>query len=80
MKSKSAQAAAFEAFSKMINIQKPTSVQIKFWTDQGKEFKRYFRKHCEELGVEVYSTYGDSESAIAERFVRTLKNIFLHFF
>ena len=46
MKSKSAQ-AAFDAFSKMINIKKPTSVPIKFWTDQGKEFKGYFRKHCE---------------------------------
>ena len=76
MKSKSAQAAAFEAFSKMINIQKSISVPIKLWTDQGKEFKRYFRKHCEELGVEVYSTYGDSKSAIADWFVRTLKNIF----
>ena len=74
MKSKSAQ-GAFEAFSKMINIEKPTSVHIKLWTDQGKEFKGYFRKHCEELGVEVYSNYGDSKSAIAERFVRTYKNI-----
>ena len=79
MKSKSVQ-AAFEAFSKMINIEKPTSVPIKLWKDQGKEFKGYFRKHCEELGVEVYSTYGDSKSAIAERFVRTLKNFYTNFF
>ena len=79
MKSKSAQ-AAFDAFSKMIIIKKPTSVPIQLWTDQGKEFKGHFRKHCEELEVEVYSTYGDSKSAIAERFVRTLKKILYKFF
>ena len=74
MKSKSA-LAAFEVFSKMINIEKTTSVPIKLWTDQGKEIKVYFKKHCEVPGVEVDSTYGDSKSAIEERFVRTLKNI-----
>ena len=64
----------------MIKIKKPISVPIKLWTDQGKEFKGYFRKYSEELGVEVYSTYGDLKSAIAERFVRTLKNILYNFF
>ena len=47
----------------------------KIWVDQGSEFyNNYFKKFLKINNIEMYSTYNDGKSAVAERFVRTLKN------
>ena len=50
------------------------------WVDQGSEFcGRSFKKRLEENDIEMYSTYNEGKSAIAERFIRTWKNnIYMH--
>ena len=49
-------------------------VPKKLWTDKGKEFyNKDMGKLLKEYGVELYSTFGNSKSAIVERFNRTLK-------
>ena len=71
---------ALEPFKKMINPHNPITVPVKVWTDQGKEFKGSFKKFCNYLKIGLHSTYGESKSAIAERYVRTVKNILYKFF
>ena len=47
----------------------------KKWLDQDSEFyNNSFKKWLEDNGIEVYSTYNEGKSVIAERFIRTLKN------
>ena len=52
----------------------------KIWTDQGSEFyNNSFTDFLKINNIEMYSTYNEGKSVIAERFVRTLKNkIFKH--
>ena len=46
------------------------------WTDSGSEFKnKLINKWYSDHGITRYSTYGNSKSAIVERFNRTMKNI-----
>ena len=48
----------------------------KIWVDTGSEFyNNYFEKWLRDNNIEMYSTHNDGKSVIAERFIRTLKNI-----
>ena len=64
------------AFKKIISKCKPN----KIWIDQGSEFdNNTFKDFLEINKVEIYSTYNEGKSIVAERFIRTLKNkIFKH--
>ena len=44
----------------------------KIWVDQASEF--YNKSFKDFLNIEVYSTYNERKSVVAERFIRTLKN------
>ena len=61
------------AFNKIIKQsgRKPN----KIWVDQGSEFyNRDFKKWLSYNDIEMYSTYNEGKSVVAERFIRTLKN------
>ena len=47
----------------------------KIWVDQGSEFyNTHFKKWLKDNNTEMYSTHNEKKSAVAERFIRTLKN------
>ena len=47
----------------------------KIWVDQGSEFYiNTFKDFLKINNVEMYSTYNEEKSAVAERFIRTLRN------
>ena len=47
----------------------------KIWVDQGSEFyNNTFKKLLNNNDIEMYSTYNEGKSVVAERFIRTLKN------
>ena len=52
----------------------------KIWVDQGSEFcNSTFKDFLKINNTEMYSTYNEGKSVVAERFIRTLKNkIFKH--
>ena len=52
----------------------------KMWFDQGSEFYyNYFKDILKINNIEMYSTYNEGKSVVAERFIRRLKNkIFKH--
>ena len=52
----------------------------KIWVDQGSEFyNNSFKDFLNANNIEMYSTYNEGKSVVAERFIRTLKNkIFKH--
>ena len=52
----------------------------KIWVDQGSEFyNKSFTDFFKINKTEMYSTYNEGKSVVAERFMRTLKNkIFKH--
>ena len=52
----------------------------KMWIDQGGEFyNKLFKRFLKINNTEMYSTYNEEKSVVAERFIRTLKNkIFKH--
>ena len=52
----------------------------KIWVDQGSEFyNQSFKDFLKVNNIEMYSTYNEGKSVVAERFIRTLKNkIFKH--
>ena len=61
------------AFNKIIkqSNRKPN----KIWVDQGGEFyNNVFQKWLSDNDVNMYSTYNQGKSVVAERFIRTLKN------
>ena len=65
------------AFQKIISKgRKPN----KIWVDQVSEFyNNSFKDFLKINNIEMYSTYNEGKSAVAERFIRTLKNkIFKH--
>ena len=65
------------AFQKIISKgRKPN----KIWVDQGGDFhNKLFKRFLNISNTEMYSTYNERKSVVAERFIRTLKNkIFKH--
>ena len=64
------------ALKKIISKRKPN----KTWVDQGSEFyNNTFKDFLKINNIEMYSTYNEGKSVVAERFIRTLKNkIFKH--
>ena len=52
----------------------------KIWVDQGGEFyNKLSKRHLKINNIEMYPTYNERKSVVAERFIRTLKNkIFKH--
>ena len=64
------------AFKKIISKRKPH----KIWVHQRSEFyKKSFKYFLKINNIEMYSTYNEGKSVVAERFIRTLKNkIFKH--
>ena len=65
------------AFKKIISEgRKPN----KIWVDQGSEFyNNAFKDFLKINNIEMYSTYNEGKSVVAEKFIRTLKNkIFQH--
>ena len=60
------------AFQKIISEgRKPN----KIWVDQGGEFyNNLFKRFLKINNIEMYSTYKEGKSVVAERFIRTLKN------
>ena len=61
------------AFNKIIkqSNRKPN----KIWVDQGGEFyNNDFEKWLSDNDINMYSTYNEGKSVVAERFIRTLKN------
>ena len=60
------------AFKKILNNsnRKPNKV----WTDQGSEFyNNSFKDFLKKNNIEIYSTYNEGKSVVAERFIRTIK-------
>ena len=50
----------------------------KIWVDQGGEFyNKLFKRFLKISNIEMYSTYNEGKSVVAERFIRTLKTRFL---
>ena len=47
----------------------------KVWADQGTEFKGEFRKFCTDKKIKIYSTRSETKTAVAERAIKSLKNI-----
>ena len=61
---------AFQIFLK-VSARKPHSI----WVDKGSEFYNFhFKKWLEDNSIEMYSTHNGRKSAVAERFIRTIKN------
>ena len=50
----------------------------KIWVDQGGEFyNNLFKRFLKINNIEMYSTYNEGKSVVAERFIKTLKTRFL---
>ena len=66
------------AFKKIIS--KGQKKPNKIWVDQGSEFyNQSFKDFLKINNIEMYSTFNEGKSVVAERFIRTLKNkIFNH--
>ena len=63
----------FNAFKKILSDsnRKPK----KIWVLQGSEFySKSFKGFLKLSNIEMYSTYNEGKSVVAERFIRTLKN------
>ena len=61
------------AFQKILDssIRKPNKILL----DQGSEFyNNSFKKWLKDNNIEMYSTYNEGKSVVAERFIRTSKN------
>ena len=60
-------------FKRFQSNRKPNKIQV----DKGSEFyNRSMKLWLQDNGIEMYSTYNDGKSVVAERFIRTLKNKF----
>ena len=56
-----------------------TQIENQIWVDQGSKFYNTFKDFLKINGIEMYSTYNEGKSVVAQRFIRTLKNkIFKH--
>ena len=62
------------AFQSILNNSKRRKLN-KIWVDQGGEFyDTHFKKWLKHNNIEMYSTYNEGKSVVAERFIRTLKS------
>ena len=60
------------AFKKIISKERKPN---KIWVDQGSEFyNQSFKDFLKINNIEMYSTFNEGKSVVAERFIRTLKN------
>ena len=60
------------AFQKIISKERKPN---KIWVDQGSEFyNQSFKDFLKINNIEMYSTFNEGKSVVAERFIRTLKN------
>ena len=66
-----------DAFQKIISKERKPN---KIWVDQGSEFyNQSFKDFLKINNIEMYSTFNEGKSVVAERFIRTLKNkVFKH--
>ena len=63
-----------DAFQKTLD--ESNRKQKKIWVDKGSKFYNRLMKSClRNNAIEIYSTYNERKSVIAERFTRTLENI-----
>ena len=71
------QTSKVNSFQKIIPAGKKTN---KIWVDQGSEFyNNSFKDFMKINNIEMYSTYNERKSVVAERFIRARKNkIFKH--
>ena len=61
------------AFQSILEYSKRKPNQI--WVDQGSEFyNTHFKKWLKDNNIEMYSTHNEGKFAVAERFIRALKN------
>ena len=67
---------AVAAFKKML---RKNNIPQKVWVDQGTEFGGEFRKLCGQKKIKIYSTRSETKAAVAERAIRSLKNIINRF-
>ena len=63
---------AVAAFKKM--LRKNTKLD-RVWVVQGTEFGIEFKKFCKSKDIKIYSTRTETKTAVAERAIRSLKNI-----
>ena len=60
------------AFKKIISKRRKPN---KIWVDQGREFyNQSFKDFLKISNIEMYSTYNEGKSVVAERFIKTSKN------
>ena len=53
----------------------------KIWVDKGSEFyNKQFEQWTNQQNIVMYSTYGESKSAVVERFIRSLKELIVPIF
>ena len=66
-------ASVVKGFKKIVN--ESNRRPNKIWVDQGSEFyNKTFKNWLKDEGIEMYSTYNEGISVVAEKFIRTLKN------
>ena len=66
-------ASVVKGFEKIVS--KSGRQPNKIWVDQGSEFyNKTFKNWLKDEEREMYSTYNEGKSVVAERFIRTLKN------
>ena len=54
-------------------------IENQIWVGQGIEFyNKSFKDFLKINNIEMYSTYNEGKSVVAERFIRTLKNKILN--
>ena len=63
---------AVAAFKKML---RKNNIRQKVCVDQGTEFGGEFRKFCGQKKIKIYSTRSETKATVAERAIRSLKNI-----
>ena len=62
-------------FNKIIKQSNKKHLIYPIWVDQGGEFyNNLFKKWLSDNDINMYSTYNEGKSVVAERFIRTLKN------
>ena len=78
LKDKTSKSAA-SALMKRIDFGK-LDFPIKILVDQGKEFQGEFAKFCASNAIDVYHSFSETKSCMAERYIRTLKTLLYKFF